>query len=160
MTISDDCVLIMFFQRTDGTLTRKTIPICFRSYEYVKAMALGARIIDARWLIDSHSAGSWMDCASYEVWGDVDTYNALSFRHECEQDANGSDSVDIVATKARSLQRRHHNPLDRSILSGLTFGLIQSCQISEPSLESNFISRKYTKSQLRAKTQALSSVQV
>ena len=37
-------------------------------------MALGAHIIDAKWIVDSQHAGQWLDCDPYRIWCDLDTY--------------------------------------------------------------------------------------
>jgi len=38
-------------------------------------MALGARIIDAKWIVDSHHAGQWLDCDLYRISCDLNTYD-------------------------------------------------------------------------------------
>ena len=42
-------------------------PICIQSYQYIKAQALGARLVDAKWLVDSKHAGILLDISSYVV---------------------------------------------------------------------------------------------
>ena len=42
-------------------------PVCIRSYQYIRALALGACVIDARWLVDSKHAGIWLDFNAYII---------------------------------------------------------------------------------------------
>lgn len=41
--------------------------VCLRSYRYLRALALGAHVIDAKWLSDSKQAGTLLDCSPYIV---------------------------------------------------------------------------------------------
>jgi hypothetical protein len=40
---------------------------CHRSYTFLKAVALGVRIIDASWIVDSQNANNWLELESYEI---------------------------------------------------------------------------------------------
>jgi hypothetical protein len=44
----------------------------------MKAVALGARVVDANWLIDCQASGTLLCCESYEIWSDLETYNSLT----------------------------------------------------------------------------------
>jgi len=89
-----------------GPTDSKTASICPRTYTYLKAMALGANVIDARWLIDSQSAESWMKISSYRIWGDWETY---------------------YNSKLRLERRKSHfaNLTQNEVLYGITFHLMQ-----------------------------------
>eukprot|EP00986_Skeletonema_menzelii_P005020 scaffold1766_cov142-Skeletonema_menzelii.AAC.2 len=61
-----------------GTPTRyNAIATCHRTYSYMKAVALGARCVDAQWLKDCQTSGSLLCCDSYSIYSDLESYNAL-----------------------------------------------------------------------------------
>jgi hypothetical protein len=63
----------------DVPLTRyNSVATCQRTYNYMKAVALGARVVDANWLIDCQASGTLLCCESYEIWSDLETYNSLT----------------------------------------------------------------------------------
>jgi hypothetical protein len=41
--------------------------LCLRSYQYLKAVALGAQVINAKWLLDSKQAGALLDYGPYII---------------------------------------------------------------------------------------------
>lgn len=60
-----------------GKPTRyNSIATCHRTYSYMKAVALGARCVDAQWLKDCQASGSLLCCDSYSIWSDLESYNA------------------------------------------------------------------------------------
>jgi len=62
----------------NGKPTRyNSIATCHRTYSYMKAVALGARCVDAQWLKDCQTSGTLLCCDSYSVWSDLESYNAL-----------------------------------------------------------------------------------
>jgi hypothetical protein len=63
----------------DVPLTRyNSIATCHRTYNYMKAVALGARVVDANWLIDCQASGTLLCCESYAIWSDLESYNSLT----------------------------------------------------------------------------------
>ncbi|KAL9190572.1 hypothetical protein ACHAXT_000278 [Thalassiosira profunda] len=91
---------------------------CDRSYSYLKAKALGARVVDARWLLDSQNAGGMLDWASYEVWGDLESYHSLSSAERCARHGGA--------------------PMPSNKFHGVTFGFLRAerrCRLLEDLFE-------------------------
>lgn len=47
---------------------------CIRTQNTLRAMALGAEVIAAKWLVDSQRAGAWLDSEPYTIRCEVDRY--------------------------------------------------------------------------------------
>ena len=94
-----------------GSQIKKTISVCYRSRNYLKAKALGACIVDARWVIDSHTAGgSMLDIENYQIFNDLETYNLMAAK-----------TITDVAAPARESNMAHN-------FDGITFGLLQGLE--------------------------------
>lgn len=125
--------MLCISQPTDS----KTVSISPRTYTYLKALALGAYVIDARWLIDSRSAETWMKISSYRIWGDLETYNNLKLRQERRK----SQTVDLTKNE---------------VFYGITFHLMQG----EDERTESHTSYHDDNSQLQLTTQSLTKNQV
>jgi len=88
-----------------------TIATCYRTCSYLKARALGARIVDARWIVDSENAGMLLDCEKYEVGCDLESYTHLK-------------TLSSEARALLSLQIRESRMMLSHKLDGITFGLL------------------------------------
>lgn len=63
---------------SNGEPTRyNSIATCHRTFSYMKAVALGARCVDAQWLRDCQTSGTLLCCDSYSIWCDLETHNSL-----------------------------------------------------------------------------------
>jgi hypothetical protein len=65
---------------------------CYRSYSYLKAVALGALAVDARWLVESMDAGILQDCNMYKIGRDVETHSRLKAPNISTDDLTTSSS--------------------------------------------------------------------
>ena len=132
-------------------------------------MALGARIVDARWLIDSQCAGTWLDCDSYGIWGDAETYDALFLRSQRNDHDDGDSGAAMLPNGLSSIDElswnndgmiRMSRQLNNS-LDGLTFGLLQGQGLEwDELLDKNHTNGQSHNSQFPLKTQALTRLQV
>jgi hypothetical protein len=89
---------------------------CYRSYSYLKAVALGALVVDARWLVDSMDAGILHDCNVYKIERDVETLSRLKARKI------GRD--DLLTTS--SSRRRQSSITLKHTLDGMVLGLLRN----------------------------------
>jgi len=100
-----------------GSQKQSTVATCYRSYSYLKAKALGARIVDARWLVDCQNAGTLLDCDNYKIWSDLESYHNLMNAENLRDDA--------MATPCQESSMAHK-------FNGITFGLLQELGCNSP----------------------------
>jgi len=86
---------------------------CYRSYSYLKAVALGALVVDARWLVDSMDAGTLHDCNVYKIERDVETHSRLKARKI------GRDDLLTTSSRQSSITLKH-------TLDGMVLGLLKN----------------------------------
>jgi len=91
---------------------QSTISTCYRSYSYLKAKALGARIVDARWAVDSQNAGILLDSSSYKICFDLESYHGENFS-------------DDIATAFHTVPGKESSMMLSHRFDGITFGLLQ-----------------------------------
>ena len=104
----------------NGELTRNNvIATCHRTYNYMKAVALGARVVDASWLIDCQTSATLLCCESYNVWSDLESYNSLIL--------SGSK---IEGTSIRGLHP--FNTVSPLKFDGVVFGFLDTCVTNNP----------------------------
>jgi hypothetical protein len=85
---------------------------CYRSYSYLKAVALGALVIDARWLVESMDAGILQDCNLYKIGRDVETHSRLTARNI------GSDDLTTSSSRRSTITLKHS-------FDGMVLGLLR-----------------------------------
>jgi hypothetical protein len=109
-----------------------------RSYKYVKALALGARVVDSRWLVDSKRAGKWLDYDPYAISGDF--------------------SMPETRGNLRSLPPKSRVQL----LKGLRFGIAsgRNVVLSCATEDNNDCDRESLDSELKLRTKLMTSHQV
>jgi hypothetical protein len=71
---------------------------CYRSYSYLKAVALGALVIDSRWLVESMDAGILQDCNMYKIGRDVETHLRLTARNIGTDDLTRRSTITLKHT--------------------------------------------------------------
>jgi len=113
--------------------------VCYRSYTYLKAKALGARIIDARWLLDTQNAGMLLDCENYLIWSDLESCNN-------RMTAGKGSHATVTASKTVVTQVSSRMPSHK--FGGITFGLVHGLELI-PSPEPSESNCQPTNSQLR-----------
>ena len=123
--------------------TNKTVATCYRSYRYLKARALGARIIDARWVIDSQCAGFTLDCDKYKIWNDLESYKLIS-----------TNKIKDNATLPESSVMLTHK------FDGVTFGLLRGLECKPSSLELDEIKSQSLNSPLRLQPTPITSDEI
>jgi hypothetical protein len=85
---------------------------CYRSYLYLKAVALGALVIDSRWLVESMDAGILQDCNMYKIGRDVETHSRLKARNF------GTDDLTASSSRGSTITLKH-------TLDGIVLGLLR-----------------------------------
>lgn len=85
---------------------------CYRSHSYLKAVALGALVVDARWLVESMDAGILQDCNMYKIGRDVETQTRLTSRNI------GIEDVTTSSLRRSTITLKH-------TLDGMVFSLLR-----------------------------------
>ncbi|KAL3800084.1 hypothetical protein ACHAW5_004451 [Stephanodiscus triporus] len=116
---------------THGVDKSGGITTCYRSCSYLTAVALGALVVDARWLIDSQHAGFLLDCEKYKIRSDLESHSSLT---------------------AAPLTLFHK-------LDGITLGLLKDLDSSPPA-KSKERSVSQVNSQLRLETRRITSQEI
>jgi hypothetical protein len=90
----------------------KGMTTCHRTYSYLKAVALGALVIDARWLVESMDAGILQDCNMYKIGRDVETHSRLKAPNI------GTDDLTTSFSRRSTISLKH-------TLDGIVLGLLR-----------------------------------
>ena len=97
---------------------------CHRSYAYLKAVVLGAIVVDARWLVDSKHAGILIDCEKYVISIDSEShYRLLADQKYCGEAAYDSLTTVLAGISTKTLSGK---------LDGITLGLLRDDNGSPP----------------------------
>ena len=123
---------------------------CYRSCSYLKAVALGALVVDARWLVDSLHAGILLDCEKYEILGDLESHSSLTAAQKV-----GGNALDFLMTlsSGRSSMTLSHK------LDGVTLGLLRDHDIG-PLVESKERRESQLNSQLHLETRQITTQEI
>ena len=139
---------------THGINTQGGPTTCYRTYTYLKAVALGALVVDARWLVDSQHAGILIDCEKYVISIDSESHSRLLSHHK----NGGGDAFDHFSTFLAGISTK---TLSRKF-DGTTLCLLRNNNASPPvecieRLESKVDSQLYLETR-RITTQEITSL--
>lgn len=82
-------ILITHASELPDTTEKNKGSTCYRTYSYLKARALGAHVVDSRWMLDSQNAGILFDFDSYKIGFDLESHhrNLVDNSVECTGDS-------------------------------------------------------------------------